>query len=371
MQQFHIWIKQVKSYIFRVKAWLEANWVHMGQFRLQNSSSIRPILHCSVSNWTRLVQMRLGLDYNYVDTWPLRSANVYIYMVWELGALRTLSSLHLSESFICADLELVAEVSSCSLLWVLGCQHWVAPPEVPMVCAGLPTLQHSGLGCHPGCSDRSSLLLPGRLLPHFLLWGEKKKSDTIKWRVFTSISGSKTSTVRSCMQEPGSINNYLRGDATRGQPPLTLVPSQASTGSGFLCMFVCMSVWAYVLALASRNSKPDEKQAVKVSVVGRSPSALPQTLLTVLLSKLFGLLVRYVSLGLQIGLVSNQNDDLETQQKKVSLLFHCSSWNNSRHLCNCQQVGMIKGYLQLVWILTWRPELKWKEEVQQSCWAFV
>lgn len=78
-------------------------------------------------------------------------------------------------------------------------------------------------------------------------------------------------------------------------------------------MFVCMSVWAYVLALASRNSKPDEKQAVKVSVSGRSPSVLPQMLLTVLLSELFGLLVRYVSLGLQVGLVSNQNDDLETQ----------------------------------------------------------
>lgn len=62
MQQFYIWIKQVKSSIFRVKAWLGANWVHMGQFRLQNSSSIRPSLHCSVSNWTRLVHMRLGLN---------------------------------------------------------------------------------------------------------------------------------------------------------------------------------------------------------------------------------------------------------------------------------------------------------------------
>lgn len=69
-----------------------------------------------------------------------------------------------------------------------------------------------------------------------------------------------------------------------------------------------------------------------MSVSGRSPSALPQMLLTVLLSELFGLLVRHISLGLQVGLVSNQNDDLETQQKKASLLFHCSSWNNSRHL---------------------------------------
>lgn len=247
-----------------------------------------------------------------LDLWGLQMFT----FIWSesFGALRTLSSLHLSESFIWADLELLAEVSSCSLLWVLDCQHWVAPPEVPMVCAGLPTLQHSGLSCHPGCSDRSSLLLPGRLLPRFLLWGKTDTKSEESSRPFQEVK------LRSCMQEPGSINNYLRGDATRGQSPLTLVPNQASTGSGFLCMFVCMSVWAYVLALASRNSKPDEKQAVKVSVSGRSPSALPQTLLTVLLSELFGLLVRYVSLGLQIGLVSNQNDDLETTEEGESAL---------------------------------------------------
>lgn len=51
-------------------------------------------------------------------------------------------------------------------------------------------------------------------------------------------------------------------------------------------------------------------------------------LLTVLLSKLFGLLIGHVSLGLQVGLVSDQDDDLETQQKKASLFFHCSSWNS-------------------------------------------
>lgn len=45
--------------------------------------------------------------------------------IWSesFGALGTLSSLHLSESFIWADLELLAEVSSCNPLWVLGCQH--------------------------------------------------------------------------------------------------------------------------------------------------------------------------------------------------------------------------------------------------------
>lgn len=46
----------------------------------------------------------------------------------------------------------------------------------------------------------------------------------------------------------------------------------------------------------------------------RSPAALPQTLLTVLVGELFGLLVRHVSLGLQVGLVSDQNDDLETSE---------------------------------------------------------
>lgn len=48
-------------------------------------------------------------------------------------------------------------------------------------------------------------------------------------------------------------------------------------------------------------------------------------LLTVLLSELFGLLIGHVSLGLQVGLVPNQDDDLETQQEKASLFFHCSS----------------------------------------------
>ena len=72
---------------------------------------------------------------------------------------------------------------------------------------------------------------------------------------------------------------------------------------------------AYVLALASRNSKPDEKHAAKRQWVSvRPPSALPLPLLTVLVSKLFGLLVRHVSLGLQVGLVPDQDDDLKTRQ---------------------------------------------------------
>lgn len=40
------------------------------------------------------------------------------------------------------------------------------------------------------------------------------------------------------------------------------------------------------------------------------------TLLTILFSKLFGLLIRHVSLSLQVGLVTNQNDHLDTHTHK-------------------------------------------------------
>lgn len=59
----------------------------------------------------------------------------------------------------------------------------------------------------------------------------------------------------------------------------------------------------------------------------RSPAVLPQTLLTVLVGELFGLLIRHVSLGLQVGLVSDQNDDLETSEAAGEPGPSCSPWS--------------------------------------------
>lgn len=64
-----------------------------------------------------------------IITWTLDLCGLQMYTFkWSesfgaLGIEDTLSSLHLSESFIWADLELLAEVSSCSPLWLLGCQR--------------------------------------------------------------------------------------------------------------------------------------------------------------------------------------------------------------------------------------------------------
>lgn len=55
--------------------------------------------------------------------------------------------------------------------------RWLAGhPEGPRACAGPPTRQRSGPGCHLGCSGKSSWQLPGRRPPRSRLCTGKRST---------------------------------------------------------------------------------------------------------------------------------------------------------------------------------------------------
>lgn len=143
--------------------------------------------------------------------------------------------------------------------------HWLAGrPGGPTACAGPLIRQRSGPGCHLGCSGRSSSRLPGKRPRRFPPWAQRGKCESRDVRD---------------VREPGVLQ------------PLTLtflhwLPETAD-------------LWN-----ATHIIRPPTPDA---AITKSPPRSVP---LTILLSKLLGLLVRDVSLGLQVGLVSYQDDHL-------------------------------------------------------------